>query len=443
MNRIVLPAAERSGARGGMVPMGPPRQAQRPYMPDRLPAHAQGMQADDKLASRQPREPYGSPGRLVDELLRAAVAAPSMHNTQPWRFRVKDAGGTIELRADPVRILPLGDPEGRAAHIACGAALLNLRLAVAVAGLRPDIRLLPAPGQPLLLAEIRLAGRHHPTRWERELHAAIWRRQTNREPFSNRPVPPGIRAELAEAACLEGATLAFLDREEAGRVLRLAAEAERDLLANPAYRAELARWAGGYRDRDGIPGTALGPRSPEGRSPVRDFNPDRHPGPTRYGWFEEHPQLAVLSADSGGPLCWLAAGQALQRAWLTATCRGIAVSPLTQPLETAEAWLVRNPRSAAGPPQMILRIGYGLPLPPGAPRRPVTEVIDEPRTPAPGALDPGGAPGHSDETSHGSQEELWDIRTHPWRRREAHPARRSIPWRCCSRPPTWSTPSRA
>jgi len=369
--------------------------------------------APDRLTGRRSGEPYRSSRRLVDELVHAAVAAPSMHNTQPWRFRIHDTGSTIELHADPARMLPVGDPDGRAAHIASGAALLNVRVAAAVAGLRTDIGLLPDPARPLLLAEIRLGGRHQPTRWERELHAAIWRRQTNREPFSNRPVPPGIRAELAEAACLEGATLVFLNHDEAGRVLSLAAEAERDLLADPAYRAELARWAGGYRDRDGIPGSALGPRSPQGRDPVRDFTPERRNAPIRYAWFEEHPQLAVLSAGRGGPMSWLAAGQALQRVWLTATCRGIAVCPLTQPLETAEAWLVRNPRSVAGPPQMILRIGYGLPLPPGAPRLPVAEVIDQPHTQAPGTLDPGGAAGHSDETFHRSQEELWGIRMHP------------------------------
>jgi len=185
----------------------------------------------DELTGLRSDESKRPSRRLIDELVRAAVAAPSMHNTQPWRFRIQDAGSTIELHLDPARMLPVGDPDGRAVHIACGAALLNVRVAVADAGLRPDIRLLPSSDQSLLLAEIRLGGRHHPTRWERELHAAIWRRQTNREPFSNRLVPPGIRAELAEAACLEGATLAFLDRDEAERVLRLAAEAERDLLA--------------------------------------------------------------------------------------------------------------------------------------------------------------------------------------------------------------------
>ena len=88
----------------------------------------------------------------------------------------------------------------------------------------------------------------------------------------------------------------------------------------------------------------------------------------------------MLSVRGRGSSDWLAAGQALQRVWLTATCRGISASPLTQPLETIEAWLVRDPRWGAEEPQMILRIGYGLPLPAGAPRRPVSEAVDRPQS---------------------------------------------------------------
>jgi hypothetical protein len=245
-------------------------------------------------------DPPGPSRQLIDELLRAAVAAPSLHNAQPWRFHIRLSSSVIELAIDPARMLPSADPHGRAAHIACGAALFNLRVAAAAAGLQPDIRLLPDPGQPLLLAEIRLTGRHQATSWERELRAAIPRRQTNRKPFSNRVVPPGIRAELGEAASLEGATLHFLDHGEAVRVLGLAADAERDMLADPAYRAELARWVGDQPDRGGIPESALGPRSLEGGAPVRDFIPEEHPGPAGYAWFEEDPQLAVLSVHFGG-----------------------------------------------------------------------------------------------------------------------------------------------
>jgi nitroreductase len=318
----------------------------------------------------------GPSRQTIENLLRAAVAAPSQHNTQPWRFRIGAARDLIQLSADPDRMLATADPSGRATHIACGAALLNLRLAAAVAGLEPDVRLLPDPGQPLLMAEIRLAGAHSPEPEECELHEAIPRRQTNRKPFSNREVPAGVRAELAEAAGREAAVLHFLDHGEAVRVLRLAADAEQDLLADPGYRAELERWVGGERDADGIPDRALGPRSPEGSTPVRDFAPGRHPAEAGYAWFEDRPQLAVLSVRSAGPAGWLAAGQAMQRVWLTATCRGIAFCPLTQPLETTDSWQVRDPRSASEQPQMILRMGYGLPVPPGAPRRPVAEVTD-------------------------------------------------------------------
>lgn len=108
---------------------------------------------------------------------------------------------------------------------------------------------------------------------------------------------------------------------------------------------------------------------------MRDFSPHHH-GPARYAWFEESPQLAVLSTAGNTRTDWLRGGQALQRVLLTATCRGVAVSPLTQPLETAGAWLVRDPRSGGESPQMILRLGYGLPVP-GTPRRPVAEVLDE------------------------------------------------------------------
>jgi hypothetical protein len=95
-----------------------------------------------------------------------------------------------------------------------------------------------------------------------------------------------------------------------------------------------------------------------------------------YAWFEEFPQLAVLSTARNTPVDWLRAGQALQRVLLTATSRGIASSPLTQPLETTDAWLTRDPRSGCESPQMILRLGYGLPVP-ATPRRPVPDVLDQ------------------------------------------------------------------
>ena len=187
-------------------------------------------------------------------------------------------------------------------------------------------------------------------------------------------MPPGVLAELAEAARIEGAILHFPDHQEAIRLLGLARDAERALLSDPAYRSELARWAGGARDREGIPDDVVAPHDPRGTAPVRDFTPA---GPASYAWFEDEPQLAVLSTHFAGRADWLRAGQALERAWLIATVRGLEVSPLTHPLETTDAWLVRDPRSGVEHPQMILRFGYGLPVP-RTPRRSVPDVMDGP-----------------------------------------------------------------
>src|SRR5258708_15422167 len=162
-----------------------------------------------------------------------------------------------------------------------GAMITRFREGVVVGGLAPVLRL-PDAGTPLLLATIRLGGRYRVGVAERELHAAIEQRHTNRQPFSSRSVPPGVLAEMAEAARLEGAILHIPDHDESVRLLHLAADAEPDLLTDLRYLAELARWTGGQRDREGIPDSALGPRSPAGAAPLRDFTPGPPSQPVRY-----------------------------------------------------------------------------------------------------------------------------------------------------------------
>src|SRR5262249_17879828 len=151
-------------------------------------------------------------------------------------------------------------------------------------------------------------------------------------------------------------------------------DAEFDMLADPGYRAELARWAGGERDQDGIPSSAAGPRDPRGHTPARDFLRSAAAGHEGFG---DSPPPARPSPPGRPREHVLRAGQALQRVLLTVTLRGIAASPLTQPLETRDAWLVREPGAGSGWPQLILRIGYGLPVP-ASPRRPVRDVLEEP-----------------------------------------------------------------
>jgi nitroreductase len=94
------------------------------------------------------REPDAQPsptgpqeaGRLSEadllSCVRAAVAAPSLHNSQPWRFRIR-AGG-VDVYADRARQLEVVDPSGRELLISVGAAAFKLRVAIRQYGWVPD-----------------------------------------------------------------------------------------------------------------------------------------------------------------------------------------------------------------------------------------------------------------------------------------------------------------
>ncbi|MEU1607833.1 Acg family FMN-binding oxidoreductase [Micromonospora matsumotoense] len=313
----------------------------------------------------------------TEEQLRTAVAdavrAPSLHNTQPWRFRLRDGG--IELSVDPARRLPATDPSGWGTRIAGGAALFNLRLSLAVAGTSATVRLRPYPADPDVLARLVPELPRRPTPTEQSLYAAIPRRFSNRAPFWPDPVPADARWRLGEAARAEQCWLELVIGVSAVNAFaEVAHSAHRVLERDPAYRAERADWVRTEPAPDGVPARAGGPQAePQDLLPSRGFGGlDRAPGRD----FEPEPLVAVLGAAGNTVVDQVLAGQALQRVLLTATDAGLAVSMLSQPIEVSGAReALRLSLGRFGTPQMVMRIGYGQPGV-ATPRRSVDEVLD-------------------------------------------------------------------
>jgi hypothetical protein len=312
---------------------------------------------------------------IVRRLIDAAGAAPSIHNTQPWRFWVTD--DLIEVRGDPDRMLWVADPRGRALHLSCGAALYNLKLAIRTLGAKPMVWPLPDPErEPTLLASVRLEEGRPATSEEREMFEAIHQRHTSRAPFSSRPISDGLLAGLEREARLEFALLRMLNARDAALVIDLAAAADTSLATDFDHRVELGQWIGTGGD-EGIPASALGHRPTAEPAPVRDFGYASPSIARPSGDYESQPRLAVLSTASDGPADWLRAGQALQRVLLTAARHGLATSLLYQPIERHD---VQQQDDGWWPwpecPQIIVRFGYG---PPGAhsPRRKVDDILDQ------------------------------------------------------------------
>ena len=86
------------------------------------------------MADETATEPASILASRAEYLIAAAARAPSVQNTQPWRFKVAESA--IELYCDSRRQL-LADPDGREMLISCGAALYGLRLAVRSLGYLP------------------------------------------------------------------------------------------------------------------------------------------------------------------------------------------------------------------------------------------------------------------------------------------------------------------
>jgi nitroreductase len=303
----------------------------------------------------------------------AAIRAPSLHNSQPWRFRLRDGG--IEVLADPGRQLTVADSGGWAVRIACGAATFNARLALAANGTPAEVALRPDRREPDLVARLTRGTDRPPTYEEQDLVGAITRRYSNRQPFRPDPVPAEIRARLIEAARAESAWLELLVGMTAlSGFAEIAQSADRVLRRDERYQTEFFAWVHADAATDGVPVSAGAPLSePQDLLPQRSFT-DRRRAPGRD--FEPEPLVAILGSAGDGPADQIGAGQALQRVLLTATDAGLASSMISQPIEVLAARdQLRRSLGRSGVPQMALRIGYGLPGRP-TPRRELAEVIE-------------------------------------------------------------------
>jgi hypothetical protein len=260
--------------------------------------------------------------RIAPEDLMGLVAstarAPSLHNSQPWRFRLRE--NAIELRTDPERMIPEADPDGREMFISCGAALYGLRLGLRRLGYMAFVDLMPGsvppgPAQSAPLARVRPGGRARPGRDELDLISALPHRHTHRGPFGPGRVPERLLHALMEDAAAEGAELILLSEPQASELASLTETARRQQAASPPVQAEERSWA-------------------------------------------RPPATAVLATPGDTPADWLRAGLALHRLLLRAATRWVFASLHSQALESPRRHAqVRDSLGLAGMPQLLLQFG--------------------------------------------------------------------------------------
>lgn len=311
-----------------------------------------------------------------------ALRAPSIHNTQPWTFVIRQ--DALEIHADFGRHLAVLDPRRRQFMISCGCALFHVRVAIEASGYEPLVRRLPDSRRPTLIARIQV-GRAGSWPASRALDQAIDYRRTNRRALAGDQVPLQVVRELAAAAHAEDAAFVHIRRpDDRAVVAELALAANGIEEADPAYLAELWTWTtDDLRRRDGVQAASvpfatsdLFPRAP---SPLRRFDL------RSMGWLPPDRNrlddcIVLLCSDEDDAYNWLRTGEALERVWLTLTDRGFWASPMSQVIEVRRTnEVLRDTLGLTGYPQMLLRVGRAPEALPSKRRRSVDVIVDRER----------------------------------------------------------------
>jgi hypothetical protein len=315
-----------------------------------------------------------------------ARLAPSKHNTQPWRFVVRD--DCLEVWSDPRRSLSASDPLMRELIISCGAAVHHIEVAARASGRSLSVELLPEGGVNLI-ARVRDVGSQPAMAYDEAMLEAIGRRRTDRGPLDASVLPPSLPFQLQSAATLTRTSLRLVgsagDRATLGRLIE---RADRILVRDPRQTEELQHWVREPQDArtDGVPSDRTRGAAASYRAEFvqRDFS--RGPGPAAHDRVgKDQPLVGVLVTSGDTPLDWVRAGRGLSAVLLEATVVGANASYLNQPLEVpglrAE---LHSALMLPGYPQAILRIGAGGPVA-ATPRRPIAELLTEAWDQGPGS----------------------------------------------------------
>ncbi|MGO4617162.1 hypothetical protein AB4305_22215 [Nocardia sp. 2YAB30] len=314
--------------------------------------------------------------RTVAAAIRLAARAPSVHNTQPWRW-VLD-GICLHLHTDADRLLPSADPLGRQLVISCGTILHHVRTIFADRGWHTDTVRQPDPQRPDHLATIEFRQWPDPPAGVHTRALAIDQRRTDRLPLAE---PEGFADILPRMRMLTSpheVELSVLDESARPRLAAASQQAGALRRDDMFYQTELNWWAGHSEVSEGVPPSALVSDAEFARVGVGRVFPSA-PHSMRRAQLDDHARLVVLSTDADSVTYWLHTGEALSAVLLECTAAGLATCALTHITElSAGRELLTNLIPHPGTPQVLIRVGTAPDdgdLVPPTPRRPLTDIF--------------------------------------------------------------------
>lgn len=339
-------------------------------------------------AARSLRRPItaneGDNTLLMRELVRYATLAPSSHNTQCWKFKLRNQGSSrsITIEPDLARRTPVVDPDDHHLFVSLGCATENLMQAALASGLQGDARFDPTGAGAIHVSL------HATQAISSPLFQAITERQCTRGDYDGKPLTTDELRLLEQAGTGNGVRVLLLTEGPAmEKVLEYVMSGNTAQMNDPDFVDELRAWIRfsadeAVRTGDGLYAGAAGnpslPRWLGSRMMGMFFTPKSEN--QRYAkQIRNSAGIAVFASEASDKAHWIEAGRCYERFALQATALGIRNAFLNQPVEVGA---IRSQFSSAiglgglggQRPDLVVRFGRG-PTMPLSMRRPVQAVI--------------------------------------------------------------------
>lgn len=308
-------------------------------------------------------------------LVHYATQAANGHNTQPWKFAVKD--NAIEIHPDTSRRLSVVDPHDREMWISLGCSLENLLVAARALGYATEVTY---PDQADFI-RVQLTA---DTPQANPLFDAIPLRQNTRSAYDGRLIKNEDLDQLQSLQLEPGVTLQFATNPQAMETfLEYVNLGNLAQYADTAFVDELIEWLRFNKKEalsslDGLYSACSGnPQVPRfiGQMFVAGTKPQQQADADATK-FRTSPVAVVIASQADNKTSWVHTGQVYERFALMTTSLNIKSAFLNQPIEVAE--LRSQFQSAIGLgnslPQLLVRFGYADAMPKSL-RRSVEQVL--------------------------------------------------------------------
>ncbi len=315
------------------------------------------------------------------ELVYYSSKAPSGHNSQAWKFKIKE--NTIEIHPDFNFSLPIVDPNNRELFISLGCATQNIYIASSHFNYECNWEIKQnSRGNNYIITEFKESKYIA----KEKLFNFIEKRQTNRIVYNGEKIDGETIKQLKELSNKENIGFYYFKNKEPNfQILKKAILKGNEIqMSDSDFKKELLSWIRFNKKevnnfQNGLTYKVMGfPPTPKfiGKAIVKSFLKPQKQNNSDIKKIDSSSHFVLLTTKTNTVKEWIILGMALQKLLLKLTELGIAYAFLNQPCELKSLSLELQKQLPINNeyPSIILRIGYAKTVP-FSPRKDIEKII--------------------------------------------------------------------